>query len=116
MEWWRARTRIQKIGIVVGVLVVLGAIGDGFGDDQAATPASVTTTIATTPTGVTEVTSPQSTDPERRFYAGIESGETCAQLFEHRNEIQPGDPRIDEMNEALREIGCYSSSSERTDR
>lgn len=35
--------------------------------------------------------------------------------YEYRNALDPKDSRIPQMNEALRAIGCFTSSSERTD-
>lgn len=49
------------------------------------------------------------------FYQRLEAGADWPELFELRNELDPKDPDIPEMNESLREIGCYSSTSERTD-
>ncbi len=49
------------------------------------------------------------------FEERLEAGTSCGELFEMRNELDSDDPRIPEMNEDLQEIGCYSSSSTRTD-
>lgn len=48
------------------------------------------------------------------FTRRLESGASCSELFEIRNKI--GSETLNERyNRQLREIGCYSSSSERTD-
>lgn len=53
--------------------------------------------------------------PHERFDNAVEDGATCAELFEIRNELDPGTVGVERANETLREIGCYSSSSTRTD-
>ena len=52
MEWWRAKTRIQKVGIVVGAVFALGIIGAIFDGEEepAAVAAEPTTTLATSTT------------------------------------------------------------------
>lgn len=45
----------------------------------------------------------------------IDVGVDCGTLFDARQDIDPDDPRLPEINDQLREVGCYSSSSERTD-
>lgn len=57
----------------------------------------------------------EDTPPSGGFYGRLEAGANCPELFEIRNELDPKDPDIPEMNDRLREIGCYSASSERTD-
>lgn len=49
------------------------------------------------------------------FDQAVEDGASCAELFEIRNELDPHSPLITQANERLRSIGCYMSSSERTD-
>ncbi|MDQ3913803.1 MAG: hypothetical protein M3285_02775 [Actinomycetota bacterium] len=49
------------------------------------------------------------------FYGRLDAGTECRELFEIRNALDPKDPEIPEMNDALREIGCYSITSKRTD-
>lgn len=49
------------------------------------------------------------------FRLQLEAGMPCFGLFEIRNELDPKDPVIEQMNEMLREIGCYLDTSERTD-
>ena len=49
------------------------------------------------------------------FQARLAAGADCPELFEIRNEVKREDPSsADRMNEDLRSIGCYSSSSSRT--
>lgn len=52
------------------------------------------------------------------FLDAIESGAPCSVLFDIRNEIRDlssDSERDDRMNDDLRQIGCFSNSSERTD-
>lgn len=49
------------------------------------------------------------------FAERLAGGAGCAELFDIRNKHDPKSPLIDEMNEQLREVGCYMSSSTRTD-
>ncbi|WP_087485574.1 hypothetical protein [Brachybacterium massiliense] len=58
---------------------------------------------------------PADTGTYEGFNDALESGATCAELFEIRNEWDPKSSKVVQANEALREIGCYSSSSTRTD-
>lgn len=50
------------------------------------------------------------------FDQAVSEGASCSDLYEIRNSYQPDEPDIARMNERLREIGCFSSSSTRTDR
>lgn len=50
------------------------------------------------------------------FDEAVDAGEPCDVLFEIRNEFDPDSPLIESANERLRSIGCFSSTSERTDR
>lgn len=45
----------------------------------------------------------------------IEDDATCAELFDIRNDADPDDPRVGSWNRQLREVGCFSSGSTRTD-
>lgn len=49
------------------------------------------------------------------FGQRLREGADCAELFDLRNREDPDSPLIVRMNEQLREIGCFSSGSERTD-
>lgn len=49
------------------------------------------------------------------FEEALQDGATCQELFDIRNAADPDSPKIPEWNEQLREIGCFSSSSTRTD-
>jgi len=49
------------------------------------------------------------------FDAALREGASCAQLFELRNQRDPEDPIVKRMNESLRSVGCFSSSSTRQD-
>ena len=50
------------------------------------------------------------------FLDAIATGSTCAELFDIRNAINDvSSDREDDMNDDLRQIGCSSSSSDRTD-
>jgi hypothetical protein len=40
---------------------------------------------------------------------------SCHSLFGIRNALDPKNPNIPRINEQPREVGCYTSSSERTD-
>lgn len=55
-----------------------------------------------------------SSDPYDEFSDALNNGAACAELFEIRNGWDSGSPDANKANEALREIGCYSASSERT--
>lgn len=57
-----------------------------------------------------------SSSGSRSFAAALNAGATCAELFEIRNEPDPKDAVVETMNAELRRIGCFSSSSTRTDR
>ena len=53
--------------------------------------------------------------PERRgFDAAMREGASCAELFAIRNR-ETNDQTIERMNQRLRNVGCFSSSSRRTD-
>jgi hypothetical protein len=49
------------------------------------------------------------------FREALEQGASCAELFELRNDMDRSETNIDTVNAELREVGCYSSSSTRTD-
>ena len=49
------------------------------------------------------------------FEDALQDGATCQELYDIRNAADPDSPKIPEWNEQLREIGCFSSSSTRTD-
>lgn len=49
------------------------------------------------------------------FDDALDNGASCQELFDIRNELDPKDPAIEDINETLRSIGCYSATSERTD-
>ena len=49
------------------------------------------------------------------FREELEGGASCAELFELRNDMDRSETNIDTVNAELREVGCYSSSSTRTD-
>ena len=48
------------------------------------------------------------------FKQRLDAGAGCAELFEIRNSLDPKASDVVRMNEELREIGCYSSSSVRS--
>jgi hypothetical protein len=53
------------------------------------------------------------------FTSRLSAGADCPELFKIRNDIKQADPKnknVDRMNEQLRNIGCYSSTSHRNDR
>ncbi len=52
---------------------------------------------------------------DRSFEQAVDEGASCEELFEIRNGWDSDDPLIQPANETLRSIGCFSSSSERTD-
>lgn len=54
-------------------------------------------------------------DPVEHVEALIEIGVDCDGLFNVRDDIEPDDQRLPDLNEQLRDIGCFSRSSERTD-
>jgi hypothetical protein len=47
------------------------------------------------------------------FRGAIEAGASCAELFDLRNEADPSDPLVEQMNEDLGSMGCLSRSSTR---
>ncbi|WP_454044690.1 hypothetical protein [Cellulosimicrobium sp. Marseille-Q8652] len=47
------------------------------------------------------------------FSAAFDEGADCPELFEIRNHMEPKDPAIDDANEDLRSVECYSSTSSR---
>jgi hypothetical protein len=49
-----------------------------------------------------------------RFKQRLDAGAGCAELFEIRNSLNPKDSDVVRMNEELRKIGCYLSSSVRS--
>lgn len=53
-------------------------------------------------------------EPES-FDSAVGSGAPCSELFDIRNSWDPKSELIESANEVLRDIGCYSASSERTD-
>lgn len=55
------------------------------------------------------------TDGATSFEQAIEDGASCQELFDIRNEVDPDHERIPEWNQQLRDIGCHSSGSTRTD-
>ncbi len=55
-------------------------------------------------------------DQLEQFQSMIDVGFSCNSLFDVRNEMSGDDPSLAEpLNDALRLIGCFSSTSERTD-
>jgi len=48
------------------------------------------------------------------FRQRLDAGGSCAELFDIRNSLDPKSPVVVRMNEELRGIGCYSSSSIRS--
>lgn len=48
------------------------------------------------------------------FKQRLDAGASCAELFDIRNSLDPKSPVKARMNEELRGIGCYSSSSVRS--
>ena len=54
-------------------------------------------------------------DPVERFIERRDAGASCAELFDIRNDLDPHDDLIPTINEGLRNIGCYSATSDRTD-
>jgi len=48
------------------------------------------------------------------FKQRLDAGASCAELFDIRNSLDPKSPDKVRMNEELRGIGCYSSSSVRS--
>lgn len=63
--------------------------------------------------GVAPSNEPQ--DVTGTFNERLDAGAPCQELFDIRNTADPKDPDIKRMNNQLRAIGCYSSSSDRTD-
>lgn len=53
-----------------------------------------------------------SSDASVNFTWRLEQGASCAELFEIRNQVGM---QTERYNEQLREIGCFSANSERTD-
>jgi hypothetical protein len=51
----------------------------------------------------------------RGFEEAVDQGASCSELFEIRNELDSKSPLVEEYNETLRSIRCYSSSSKRRD-
>jgi len=49
------------------------------------------------------------------FKERLDAGANCAELFEIRNALDPKSSLIERINEQLRGVGCYSSSSVRSD-
>ncbi|MBM7480090.1 hypothetical protein ACFP63_08495 [Oerskovia jenensis] len=47
------------------------------------------------------------------FTAALQEGADCPALFEIRNRMEPEDPAIDDANEDLRSVECYSATSSR---
>ncbi len=47
------------------------------------------------------------------FKARLAEGADCAELFEIRNSLEPSSGDIPRINEDLRSVGCYSSTSTR---
>lgn len=115
MEWWRARSGAQKVAIVVVALFVLGTLGNALGGSPEGGPATTASrSSGTTARPTTTAAAPS--NPVDAFYAGVRGDLSCRELFDFRNELDPGDSEIEAMNEALRSIGCFSSTSQRTDR
>lgn len=50
-------------------------------------------------------------DPYEQFTAELTAGASCGDLYAIRNDVDPNDPAIPQMNADLRRIGCYSSTS-----
>jgi hypothetical protein len=49
------------------------------------------------------------------FHDRLNAGAACEELFGIRNAVDPKSPLIERMNQDLRGIGCFSTSSMRTD-
>jgi hypothetical protein len=60
----------------------------------------------------------QSSEPSPMDYSSfkqrLDAGASCPELFDIRNSLDPKSPLVVKMNEELRGIGCYSSSSVRS--
>lgn len=52
-------------------------------------------------------------DQYETFTAELSSGASCGDLYAIRNDMDPADPTIPQINADLRRIGCYSSTSVR---
>jgi hypothetical protein len=61
------------------------------------------------------VTSGSHKSTAERFDKAFDEGAPCHRLFEIRNELDPKDPLIYEMNSRLRSVRCYGSASERAE-
>jgi len=49
------------------------------------------------------------------FLKELENGASCTRLFEIRDGWDSDSPHVETANERLRDIGCYSAQSRRTD-
>lgn len=54
-------------------------------------------------------------DPVEAFDQALRAGAPCSRLFDLRNEIDPDYPAMGILNAKLRNVGCHSSTSTRTD-
>ncbi len=114
--------------LVVLVSVVAGC-SSGGGLPEDVTTSSTTTTAEETTTSVEETTTTvaettTTTEAEGGdtgapsvggFTELVDSDASCEELFDYRNRFDPDDAVIEDLNDQLRTIGCYSTGSERTD-
>ena len=64
----------------------------------------------------TNQTGPKNVSSYSEFLEAVADGEPCSDLFDIRNALNDlGSDREDDMNDDLRQIGCFSTSSHRTD-
>ena len=89
------RGSVEAQVLVVVSLVLLAACNGGVPSGQAQSAPHAT---SATPGGT-------------GFDARLQAGADCPELFELRNQLDPKSPRV--TNKALRDIGCFSSTSTR---
>jgi len=101
------------IGASVAAIVLFVAFGAALLNAPGLLPApDLPDAIPTVDSRVREVL--RSDAAERTIREAIESGASCAQLFETRNALDPDILGIETINANLRKLGCHSSGSVRS--
>ncbi len=114
------RTRVLRsvgigLGVALGGIVLLGVIGALMSPESVPAVPDVSTTE--TDQQVQRPATPEADTPATNassFTERLNAGASCQELFALRTAVDPSAPQIPGMNAALREIGCFSSSSVRT--
>jgi hypothetical protein len=120
---WRVERRhgcsagkgVRMFGVATGPTTVRRTIGGGSNQMNRKTAglSAVTAIVMAVLAGCAN--GAQSDAPAGNFDDRLKAGAPCSELFAIRNELDWKTQRYAHMNEQLRAVGCYLSTSERTD-